>query len=330
MKIYRCLLIMPYFGELKSYFSLFLKSCYYNSKINFLIFTDNTIIEKYKNVKIVKMSFFEYKKIFVDKIGHFVSLNSPYKLCDFKPTYGYVFEDYLNDYDYWGYCDSDVIFGDIYSHLFPLFEKGYDKIFPLGHLTLIKNTYENNRIFMSKYKNKYLYKDYLGKNEICWFDEAYKDDNNIHFMFKSFNKKVYEEDLSLNPKGNTIRFMYRKYDPNTNNFFIEKIGKSFIFWKEGKLIRITKLKNDIICNDELYIHLQHRKMRINTKTLNSNLILILPNRFSSKKNMYTKKMSFIIHKSFSFDSITDFIKNLLFRCIKKLRGYNPNKLTWRK
>ena len=39
------------------------------------------------------------------------------KLCDYKPAYGLIFEDELIGYDYWGFCDTDILLGDIYQFL---------------------------------------------------------------------------------------------------------------------------------------------------------------------------------------------------------------------
>ena len=78
-----------------------------------------------------------------------ISLNSPYKLCDFRPAYGDIFQEELQDYDFWGYCDTDLIFGDICKYLTTNILKEYDKIFEYGHLTIFKN---NNRM-RNLYKN---------------------------------------------------------------------------------------------------------------------------------------------------------------------------------
>lgn len=37
----------------------------------------------------------------------------PYSLVEFKPAYGYIFQDYLSSYTHWGYSDVDVVFGDL-------------------------------------------------------------------------------------------------------------------------------------------------------------------------------------------------------------------------
>ena len=42
-----------------------------------------------------------------------ISLERPYKLCDYKPSYGEVFKDELAGYDFWGNCDIDLVWGNI-------------------------------------------------------------------------------------------------------------------------------------------------------------------------------------------------------------------------
>ena len=43
-----------------------------------------------------------------------IYLDHPYKLCDYKPAYGYIFPEYTKGYDYWGHCDmTDCIFGNL-------------------------------------------------------------------------------------------------------------------------------------------------------------------------------------------------------------------------
>lgn len=37
----------------------------------------------------------------------------PYSLVEFKPAYGYIFQEYLEGYSHWGYSDVDILFGDL-------------------------------------------------------------------------------------------------------------------------------------------------------------------------------------------------------------------------
>lgn len=42
-----------------------------------------------------------------------VCISSAKKLCDLRPIYGEIFRKYLVGYDYWGYGDIDVIYGNL-------------------------------------------------------------------------------------------------------------------------------------------------------------------------------------------------------------------------
>ena len=54
--------IIPYFGNFKNYFQLFLNSCRLNSDINWLIITDNKDEYDYpKNVKRIELGFNDFE-----------------------------------------------------------------------------------------------------------------------------------------------------------------------------------------------------------------------------------------------------------------------------
>ena len=92
----RICLVIPYFGKLPNYFQLFLKSCSCNSDFNWIVFTDDVTEFQYPpNVRRVIISFEELRKIVKSKFDFETCLDRPYKLCDFKPAYGLIFEEYL-------------------------------------------------------------------------------------------------------------------------------------------------------------------------------------------------------------------------------------------
>lgn len=187
----RCLLILPYFGQFNNYFPLFLRSCASNDLYNWLLVTDNDKKYNYpSNFKVIKMTLEEFKQITEKKLQNSISLEAPYKLCDYKPAYGLIFDSFLDGYDYWGHCDCDLIFGNLNEILTPLLEEGYDKLFAAGHLTIYKNTFENNRRFMHLYNEKLLYKDVFSTREILAFDEDFFDEN-VHSIFVSENMNVF-------------------------------------------------------------------------------------------------------------------------------------------
>jgi len=85
-------------------------------------------------------------------LGFPVHFTNPYKVCDFKPIYGFLFGDYLKDYDYWGYCDTDIIFGDLQSFIHKHLSSKVDVLssyseFISGPFTLYRNENRINELF---------------------------------------------------------------------------------------------------------------------------------------------------------------------------------------
>ena len=103
-------LINVQIGSYKNYNSLFLNSCKENKDVDFYFFTDQDIPVLSKNIHIVKISFLEVKEKIQGLFDFPINLDSPYDLCDYKVAYGEIFQEYISDYDFWGYCDTDMVF----------------------------------------------------------------------------------------------------------------------------------------------------------------------------------------------------------------------------
>lgn len=166
--------IIPYFGKWPIWFPAFLQSCASNPTIDWIFFTDCEIPDpKPDNVLFFKSTLQEVKKLACEKISMEVNLRNPRKLCDLKPTYGHVFEEYLKGYDFWGFCDIDIIWGDIRAFITDEILWEYDLITSRketisGHFTILKNNDANR----SLYRTDDEYKDLFIQEEYCWFDES--------------------------------------------------------------------------------------------------------------------------------------------------------------
>ena len=113
--------ISVWFGKLPSYILYFLKTCSANKTIDWLLMTDQEYLYKpSQNVTFFPSSKRTFEKVVARKLGFNIIINNPYKICDFKPLFGLIFEDHLKGYQYWGYCDLDMIFGDIQQYIYPL------------------------------------------------------------------------------------------------------------------------------------------------------------------------------------------------------------------
>lgn len=282
----KCCFIIPYFGRFNEYFPLFLKSCAYNKDFNWLIFTDDKTKYDYpENVKVVYQSFVYTLSLIKSKFNCVCNITKPYKLCDLKPMYGYIFEDYLSDYEFWGYCDVDTIMGNL-SYFLPIEKlRKYDKLFCLGHMTIFRNTQENNYLFMKGPISEDFYKEVLSTDKIFAFDEisGRRPNENIHHIFKKAGKKLYEEDLSLNVNIRYpffVRIKYCGFNGNIGIFRSEKFKKAIYIWDNGNLYRLYKNNTDKLKREDfLYIHLQRRSMSGSEDCLNFCKFQIAANKF---------------------------------------------------
>lgn len=112
----------------------------------------------------------------------------------------------------------------------------YDKMFCLGHMTIYKNTEENNRIFMNSFHGVPIFKDVLSSEVSCCFDEDWKDDHNIYTLYRKAGKSVFTKDCSLNIDfGHTkfVRVIYvgKEIPNNGHGFVYENMSLLFIFGK---------------------------------------------------------------------------------------------------
>ena len=96
----------------------FLHSCRHNPDIDFLIFTNNTgeNFDLPINVKIIPYSIEKFKKDAAKALGFEVAVESGYKLCDFKPAYGFIFSDYIKNMIF-GAIAMWILFSAISAHL---------------------------------------------------------------------------------------------------------------------------------------------------------------------------------------------------------------------
>ncbi|MEE6646641.1 hypothetical protein PS395_02840 [Limosilactobacillus pontis] len=314
--------IVPYFGQLPNYFQLFLNSCANNLNYEWLIFTDCTQQYIYpKNVKKISMSFSDLRKLIQLKFDFPISLVTPKKLCDYKPAFGYIFENYIKGYKYWGHCDIDVIMGNLDNFLPPLFARDYDKIFTLGHFILYKNNFDNNRRFMKSYKGVSLFKKSFTTNNITVFDENYHNDDNVNSIFLNDGVSVFQNDFSFNVKVTPTKFTRVTYNSKSKKTITHVMpGKILIVHTEKGLFEFYIKNSKLEKKEFMYIHLQQRMMRLN---MDMHQIVcnfaIIPNGFyqlkDAPKNISEFKM--LKKKTLNIHRIRLILKWRLLR-IKKL------------
>lgn len=192
-------IINCFWGKWPEWFYFFIESCKNNPNINWILFSDNTKnLPKVNNICFIPLPREEFNSLATHKLGFKVEIKNPYKVCDFKPAYGKIFEDYLSDYNFWGYCDIDIIFGKILDFLPHELLKNYDivsiyKGFLSGPFCLFKNETKINILFQKHNDYQSILQDpkYLG------FDENIKNKVHKDFYFIKFRRLLQFSLLSI-------------------------------------------------------------------------------------------------------------------------------------
>lgn len=187
-------LIIPYYGEMPWWIKYFLRSVDENSEYNWLLVSTKKPENKLpSNLKFLELPFSSLSKLISEKFDIDAGLTHPYKICDFKPAFGKIFEDYLKKFKYWGYCDLDLVFGQLCNFLEAPMAGNIDVISPEvdfypGHFCVFRNTPAINNLF-TQAKN---YKEVFASEKCFLFDEfCFKggiDLNNADLEKVAFNK----------------------------------------------------------------------------------------------------------------------------------------------
>ncbi len=161
----RTLIIIPYFNGNIEWINYFIESCRHNPQFNWLLYGSFDPDTKAPgNVKIHKADLADFNCMASKKLGIRIDIKYPYKLCDFRPAFGCIFNDYLSEYAYWGYSDIDLIYGDLSRFMnTSLLEQNdiisaRDDYFP-GHFVLYKNTQEINNLYKRIFSYKSIFRD---------------------------------------------------------------------------------------------------------------------------------------------------------------------------
>ena len=210
-------LIIPYFGKLPKFFPYFLLTAKRNQKIDFLIYTDQKVdqftILNANNIEFVTLSFDELR----EKVQ--------------------------------GFCDTDVLLGDIYQFLeeHSFFENDYVRYGLLGHLQIFKNSQEVNRIFMSGKDLNYRlnYKNVFTSEQNFIFDE----EKGIQILFEKSGfeqlQDKFFDDIDIS------HFSFREYG--------EDEPKRYYSWSQKHGLKsINLIDGQLVIKHPLYAHFQKR------------------------------------------------------------------------
>lgn len=139
--------ICIWMGPVLSYFPLWWRSAASNPDIDFHLLTDQKISLEAPNIFVHSTTIEDEERRYSDRLHRPVSISRPYKFCDYRPLYGILYEDMLAEYDFWGYCDLDMVFGSIRSFVTEEVLESYEILYRTGQLCLYRNVPEINGLW---------------------------------------------------------------------------------------------------------------------------------------------------------------------------------------
>lgn len=250
---HRILIISVFFGKLPASFDLWLNSVASNKDVDFILFCDTEVhvSDDIKNLKIVYIDFREFQ-IYLQRTLNTEILCTPYKLCDFKPCYGYLFREYIEPYDWYGYTDLDVIYGNIIGCLEKV-DNDSEKIFSKGHLTLFKNNERNIQIFLHD-SLSFSWEHVKRSNHIYVFDE------NKKALFSGINV-VYANSGTLSALEHDFVDIAVKY-MGLYQVGCSKKCNGLIIIRDHRLYFATVSGDTVNLQELIYVHFQKRALQL--------------------------------------------------------------------
>lgn len=246
--------IVPYFGKFHSYFQLWLNSCECNPTIDWLVFTDDTRSFKYpSNVHVTFTNLAAIKEKAESKLGFPIKLDKSYKLCDLKVAYGVIFNEELRSYDFWGFCDIDLIFGDIRKFVTDDILQKNDRIFQWGHCSIFRNVPEVNYFFKYKVDGVFDYERVLQSPYSFSYDEVCQSGRIFNKYYSTtYYKEWYWFDIDV-PSDLFLPSCSMPGAPMVPSIFNYRNGKLYGYYFD---------KNHLIEREYLYVHFQKRQMKV--------------------------------------------------------------------
>ncbi len=267
MKMKICFLI-PYFsGRLPQSFSMWLSSVAYNDDVDFIFFSNIDKPSFCPDNLIWHVMLWETMKEKIDKtIGFPSRIKNPYKLCDFKPAYGDIFSDFILSYDFWGWCDIDLVFGKIRSFVTDEMLVEYEKIGLLGHCVLIKNTDKMRNMYKQTCCGENAYKTIYSLRSNFSFDEG-NGGYDFPTICNENNVKTWYEEWFCDVYPDAFEFCYRHRN--------EMIYTEYICFNKGHVFAHCKESEP---HEVMYVHFQSRHLRNQLKNSIEKKFYIKPNQ----------------------------------------------------
>ena len=232
----------------------------------------------------------------------------------------------MKEYDFWGHCDCDLIFGDIRKFVTEAVLDNYKKIFTRGHLTIYHNDPETNAFYRTQ-GEKNIRKIYGNPHNVA-FDEwpgisnIWKQCGGGYYDAMPFDDIIAGLDGFYPTKRNGKNVHGGPYhEGNTDESERFKRMRHITYqYNKGNLFRLW-LDGHELCSEEiLYVHLQKRNMDIRLKDDSIDLFVICSDAFLDyKENIMADELKKISPDKITLNNMYRKLRSFVRLVINKIR-----------
>lgn len=318
----RIVILIPFFGNLncKGYFQKYLDSVKKNTNLTIMLWTDDRTNYKYpRNVKVCYTSFEEFKTKVQECFDFKIVLDKGYKICDFRPAFGQIFYEDIKEYEWFGWSDIDLIWGNSYNFISDDMLDNYEQIYSRGSLTLIRNSEKMRRLYLDENNicGEKRYLEVFTSHRHYAFDEWGKDGGYIDIVRRN-GIKLYDAidhaDIAKVNKFSDYHFeVYHEDKRNKVSAFVCRDDGLYRIWYDGKRY---------VEKEYLYVHFQKRVLK--DLSLPTKTFMIVPNHITITENEKFVSKFHLYKSHFSIDNIQNAInmkKNRINFLVNRLNKY---------
>lgn len=261
--------IVTWFGDLPGYFPVWLRGAEWNASVDFFCFFDHPFESSAENIHLVLTTMEEEIRRISDAVGEKIRIRNAYKFCDLRPFFALGYEEYIAGYDFWAYCDIDMVFGDLRHFLTDEVLSSYDRFYEYGYLSVFRNCERMNHLYDLPggiYSRRAIFR---GKGK-CTPEEQYglyriSEKNGVSW----YREKNYAD----------FYIPYSSYILNWRENYPEQA----FYWENGKVFR-AYVENGTVCMEEMaFLHWQKRKPVALEGALEAGSFFLTPTVFVPKK-----------------------------------------------
>ena len=224
----RIALIIPYFTVCPPvWLELNFYTCARQHNIDFIYYTDCdeivSMASQYPNIVCHKTTFGKYCDLASKRLGIDFHPEHAYKLCDLRPFYGFIHQDILKKYDFWGYGDNDLVYGNLDVLINDRMLDTYDVITTMseriaGHFAIFRNgdRYRKLPFKCNKWKEHLQCEEHVGFDESDWVRLVLPEKRILTAVYKLLFRHL----LSY---GKWVNLTYKLYSNKWNHKFTKEM-----------------------------------------------------------------------------------------------------------